>query len=147
MSGTYQHHSHDSTAPAVLVVPLNYAGDVLMLRANTALSLPGGLIAEGESAEDAVQRVLRTVTGFKAEALFKLSSPAPDDVTLYLARNLEPTRAMTDPIYQGTTERVPLADIDALIDAERLNDMITIMALFVARSAITGDSHADQEGV
>lgn len=138
MSGS---EHQNATTPNITVLPMNYAGDVLMLRDSAKLMLPVGAPAEHENGEDAARRILQAATGFKAEALFAL------DDHLFLARNLEPTRPMTDPIYQGATERVSLDDIDALFDAGRLRDSAVHDALIAARAAISGDSHADQEGV
>ncbi len=139
--------------PRVLVVPLNYAGEVLCVQERpqdgARLALPGSMVDQGDHPLRAAKRALQAETGFKAEAWFPLGmlalfeSHAQWDVHLFLARNLEPARSMAAAIYQGATARVPLDSVEAAIASGRLRDATTIAALFMARQAINGALRID----
>lgn len=137
-------------APRVLVVPVNYAGEVLFVRQATTLTLPGGAIATGESPAQAAARVLQAATGFKAEVTFALGTVTPlaqtvqGELHLFLARNLVPTRGMGDAIYQEAAERAPLDDITPLIASGRLRDASAIAALAIGERFVAGKLQVDQ---
>lgn len=132
-------------AISVLVVPMNYAGEIVFSgAAESGLTLPGGPL-DGDETPAAAARSLQAQTGFRAEVTFPLGTLtlAERPVHLYLARNLVPVRPMSDPIFNAATHRVPLDDIEAVIAAGHLQDAVTIAALFLARSFITGKYHPD----
>ena len=88
-------------APVVVIVPLDGAGSVLLVRQyrlpvrQFLLELPAGGIDPGESVEEAVQRELREETGQRAGRLERLAtfyaSPGYCDelMHLFLATELE----------------------------------------------------------
>lgn len=137
-------------APRVLVVPVNYAGEVLFVRQEKTLTLPGGAIATGENPAQAAARVLQAVTGFKAEVTFALGTITPlaqmvqGELHLFLARNLVPARGMGDAIYQDAAERAPLDGITPLIASGRLRDASVIAALAIGVRFVAGKLHGDQ---
>ncbi|RPJ01842.1 MAG: NUDIX domain-containing protein [Chloroflexi bacterium] len=134
----------------VYIVPMNYAGEVMMIRepaihsGEWVLELPGGKIDEGESPSQAANRELQEEIGYKAEVLFPLAVLNPLtrharwDLHLFLARNLMPSRMMGDEIYQIEIERVPLETFEPLIASGRLQDSSVIAALYMARQFISG---------
>ncbi len=136
--------------PGVFVVPMNYAGEVMMIRepaipsGERVLELPGGKIDEGESPSQAANRELQEEIGYKAEVLFPLGVLNPLtrharwDLHLFLGRNLMPSRMMGDEIYQIEIERVPLDTFELLIASGRLHDSSVIAALYMARQFISG---------
>ncbi len=138
--------------PGVMIVPMNYAGEVLFTFEPTipgglaarVLTLPGGVIDPGETPAQAANRELQEEIGFRAEVLFPLGVITPLvrhsqwDVSLFLARNLVPARKIGDEVYQVETQRAPFEDLETLIAAGRLRDATVIAALFLARQFIAG---------
>ena len=157
-----RHDDQPATAvpPSVLVVPLNYAGEVLFTHApaidggpaGRELALPFAWLADGDDPAQAAMRALQSATGFRAEAVFPLGALAPfgrwatGDVHLFLARNLEPAGGIGAAAFGAQTERVPFGDLETLIAAGRLRDATLIAALFIARQAIAGHIRFDDEG-
>lgn len=139
-------------APRVLVVPVNYAGEVLFVRQGTTLTLPGGALVAGEAPAQAAARVLQAATGFKAEVTFALGTLTPlaqtvqGEVHLFLARNLVPARGMGAAIYQDAAERAPLDDITPLIASGRLRDASAIAALAIGERFVAGKLLIDHAG-
>lgn len=138
------------TQPGVYIVPLNYAGEVLLIRepaiynSELVLGLPGGVIEEGESPAEAANRELQEEIGYRADVLFPLGMIQPlaryADWNIYpfLARNLVPSRRIGDEVYQIETERVPLADFETLITSGWLHDSNVIAVLYMARQFVGG---------
>ena len=136
--------------PGVCMVPMNYAGEILLIREPiihsdvVVLGLPGGAVDEGESPADAANRELQEEIGYIAEVLFPQGVFSPEvrhmrwEIHLFLARNLMPSRQIGDEIYQIEIERVPLDAFEALITAGRLRDANAITALYLARQFIGG---------
>jgi 8-oxo-dGTP pyrophosphatase MutT (NUDIX family) len=146
----YNDQPYVDVPPGVYIVPMNYAGEVLMIRepaipsGEMVLELPGGKIDEGESPAEAANRELQEETGYRAEVLFPLgvlkplSRHARWDLHLFLARNLMPSRLVGDEIYQIEIERVPLDAFESLITSGRMRDSSMIAALYIARQFISG---------
>lgn len=138
-------------APRVLVVPVNYAGEVLFVQYGATLVLPGGAIAANETPAQAAARVLKAATGFNAEVTFPLGTLASlaqvvqCALHLFLARNLVPARGTGNAIYQGATERAPLDDFAPLIASGRLRDASVITALTLGQRLVAGKLQFDQE--
>ncbi len=132
---------------SVLVVPMNYAGEIVFTVANddrapdiTTLVLPSGPIGGDKSPEVAAAHVLQTRNGLRAEVTFPLGTLrlTCSTVHLYLVRNLVPARHIGDAIYTIETKRVLFDNIEELIAAGQLRDAVVIAALFLARSFVSG---------
>lgn len=146
------------SGPGVVVVPVNYAGEVLLITAPTipggpderVLTLPGGAIDAGETPAQAAHRALAAATGFRAEVLFPLGILTPLarhvrwDLHLFLGRNLVPARAIGDAIFQIAVERVPFAQWERLLSGGRLRDSSLIAALVLAGRFVAGQLRVER---
>jgi ADP-ribose pyrophosphatase len=138
---------------AVVVVPLTDDGDVLMVRqyrtatGGTLLEVPAGKRdVDGEAPAATAARELEEEIGYRAGALHLLcefyNSPGfTDEYThLFLATELEPTSraAVSAEEAAMSIERVPLADVDALIADGSLVDAKSIIGVLTARARLQG---------
>ncbi len=133
-------------AGAVLVVPINAAGEVLLIREYACgteryeLGLPKGRIEIGEPVLDAANRELQEEAGFAARRLTQLrtltSAPAySGQVThIVLAEDLYPSRLPGD--EPEPIEVVPqrFDALDSLAFDENLTEARSIAALYLAQA-------------
>jgi ADP-ribose pyrophosphatase len=132
---------------AVAVVPV-VDGEVVLVRQFRAavgrdlLEIPAGLLdVEGEDHESAARRELEEEAGLRAvEPLELLTTYLPaagmadHEVRIYLARGTEPCDARPASVEEQhmTIERVPLADVRALVASGEIADGKTIIGLLLA---------------
>jgi ADP-ribose pyrophosphatase len=136
-------------APVVVIVPLDGAGDVLLVRQyrlpveQSLLELPAGGIDAGESVEEAVQRELREETGQRAGRLERLAafyaSPGYCDelMHLFLATELEPSPLAADSDESIEVVRMALTEALALVERQEICDAKTIIGLWAAARRIS----------
>ena len=129
----------------VVIVPINAAGNVLLVRQyrkatdDFLLEAPAGGIDPGESPDEAVQRELAEETGFRAGRIRHLgggySSPGycTEFLHLYLAEELTPAFAQPDADEDLTVVPMPLAATIELIERGDIRDVKTIAALLLAQ--------------
>lgn len=141
----------------VLIIPMNYAGEILFIRepsifsSDMMLTLPGGGIDDGETPAEAANRELQEEVGFRAGVLFPVGVLAPLgrygdwNIHLFFARNLNPSRRVGDEIYQIEIERVPFDDFERLIERSQLDDAVAIAGLYMARSFVEGKLTVDRK--
>ncbi len=138
---------------AVALVPLDEDGHVLMVRQyrkaieRDLLEIPAGTLEPGESPEACARRELAEETGYQADRLEPLlsfySSPGfcTEQLHLYLARGLRPAAVPRPEDERLTLERVPLAQVPALIsqgvicDAKSLIGLLALLAGLPTRPA------------
>ncbi len=143
---------------AVVVVPLHDDGTVVMVRQYRAaldrmlLEIPAGKRdVDGEPVESTARRELEEEVGLKADRLDKLAefynSPGFCDelAFLFLARDLTDCgrSVQGEEEEHMTVERVPLADLDAMVASGELVDGKSIIGLsltaaLLAREAVAG---------
>lgn len=129
---------------AALIVPINAAGEVLLVRepspafGDEVLVLPGGVIEEGETADETANRELREEIGMRAE-LRHLGVVAP--MAKYVRARLDVfvgTNLVDDPLpggdeaYEVVTVPTPRAEVPALIESGGITDATAIAALALA---------------
>jgi ADP-ribose pyrophosphatase len=131
-------------APAVVIVPVDAGGHVLMVRQyrlaarQELVECPAGGVEPGEAPDSAVQRELQEETGFAAEQVTKLGSffLAPgwstEEMHAYLARGLRHSRREADEDESIEVERVPLHQVTDLIKQGVIKDAKSIAALLMA---------------
>ena len=137
---------------AAVAVPITESGEVLMIEEfsvalnQRVLLLPAGGVEQGEAAVDTVNRELQEEAGFKAARwdllarLRPISKYVRCDFSVYLARDLQPSKLQGDEAYEISVEYVPLEQFEELIASGRLRDSNVIAALFLARSFLAKES-------
>lgn len=135
--------------PAVFVVPLTDADEVVMVRLHRypigrdSLEIPAGG-TDGEDALVAAQRELREESGYVASSwrelgpIHSLNGLADAPGTVFLARDLTPAGDGTGWAEEGITavELVPWAEVLRLVAAGEIHDAETLAALMHAGVAL-----------
>ncbi|MDO4432956.1 MAG: ADP compounds hydrolase NudE [Alysiella sp.] len=128
--------------PAVMVLAID-DGDLLMVREYAAgteryeLTCVKGLIDEGESPETAALRELQEEIGYGARDLTLLrtlyTSPGHmySPLTVFIARHFYPSQLEGDEPEPLELVRVPLCELDALIDHPNFGDARVLAALML----------------
>lgn len=134
---------------AVMIVPVFDDGRVLMTVEYSpafndwVLILSSGGIEAGEDPADTANRELQEETGFKAGQLDMLGRLCPfikylnQNLTIYLARDLQPSRLQGDEEYEIGLEYTTLDDFETLIASGRIQDCGVIAALYMARAFLS----------
>jgi 8-oxo-dGTP pyrophosphatase MutT (NUDIX family) len=142
-----------AASDGVMAVPLLPDGKVILIQEPTGygdgaltLLLPSGSIEPGEDPRVSVNRELQEEIGFAAARLDPLGQVQPwvkyltSSITLYLARDLTPSRLQGDEDYPIVTETVALDSFETLIASGRLRDSSVITALFLARQWVAAEA-------
>lgn len=129
---------------AVAIVALNEKDEVLMVRQfrkpveEELLEIPAGKLEHGEQPEDCAQRELMEETGFFAHSIRYLTnfytSPgfSSEKMYLYLARNLESNRKLSDEDEFIDLLTIPFEQTLEKIYAGEIRDAKTISGLLLA---------------
>jgi 8-oxo-dGTP pyrophosphatase MutT (NUDIX family) len=136
------------TGDAVMCVPVTPDGKVLFILEPNAyngeytLYLPAGKVEPDEDLAACTNRELQEEAGVKAERMEYLAVLHPwfkylnSTLTIFLARDLTPSKLEGDEGYVIETEYVPLDAFEAEIANGRLRDSSVIAALFLARQRL-----------
>ncbi|MCH7736730.1 MAG: NUDIX hydrolase [Chloroflexi bacterium] len=136
-------------SPAVCIVPLDEAGNVILVRqyrkpaGQALLEVPAGGVEEGEVSEEAVLRELQEEIGYTAGKLVHLSSfwVAPGWATefmhAYLATELTPSRLAADEDENIQVVRVPFDEALSMFQTGEIQDGKTIASLLLAQRLIS----------
>lgn len=131
---------------AVMIVPVFDDGRVLMTVEYSpafnerVLILSSGGIEAGEDPAESANRELQEETGFKAGRLDYLGRLCPfikylnQHLTIFLARDLQPSKLQGDEDYEIGLEYTALDDFERLIAEGRVKDCGVIAALYMARA-------------
>lgn len=131
---------------AVMIVPVLDDGRVLLTVEYSpafnerVLILSSGGIEAGEDPADTANRELQEETGFKAGRLDLLGKLHPfikylnQSLTIYLARDLQPSKLQGDEEFEIGLEYTTLDSFESLIAEGRVKDCCVISALYLARA-------------
>lgn len=131
--------------PAVLLVPLDEAGNILFIRqyrhatGKVILELPAGVVEEGETPENCAKREIREETGMSARLVDRLGGYymvpgySTEYLHVYLARGLQPDPLPGD--VDEFIEVVPIPAAQAYVRAQagEIQDSKTLAALLLAK--------------
>lgn len=143
-----------SASGAVLVVPVNAAGEVLLIREYAAgtddyvLALPKGRVEPGEDPLAAADRELREEVGYGARQLSALRhvSIAPGymqhQTLLVLAQELFPDRLEGDEPEPIEVVPWPLAELERLAFREDFHEARSLAALYLARERLADNTRS-----
>lgn len=140
------------TDDGVMCVPVTADGNVLFILEPNAydgefsLYLPAGKVEDGEDLAECANRELQEEAGVKANRLESLATIRPwfkyldAKLTLFLARDLMPSKLDGDEGYPIEISYLPLATFEEQIAAGRLVDASVIAALYLARKKLTSEA-------
>ncbi len=132
--------------PAVVIVPIDDSGNLLMVRqyryavGETLLEAPAGVVEDGEDPDETAQRELQEEVGRKAGDLRKLgefwATPGfcNELMHAYVARDLSHSSLAADDDENITVVAVPVAEALDMIASGEIRDAKTIAALLLARN-------------
>lgn len=131
--------------PAVVIVPIDESGNLLMVRqyryavGETLLEAPAGVVEEGEEPDETAQRELQEEVGRISGDLRKLgefwATPGfcNELMHAYVARDLSHSSLAADDDENITVVAVPVAEALDMIAAGTIRDAKTIATLLLAR--------------
>ena len=134
-----------SGTPAVMVVPITEAGELLLIREYAAgfheiqLTLVKGAAETGESLEEAANRELKEEVGYGAKSLqfIRKLNLAPGHmgftINVFLAQGLYPEQLPGDEPEPPEVVRWPMARFDELISSDDFREARAIAALCLVR--------------
>jgi ADP-ribose pyrophosphatase len=126
---------------AAAVVPLDEHGNVLLVRQYRAgagkhlLELPAGGLEPGEPPEECARRELQEEIGYIPGEMVRLggfyvaASYTTEFITIYLARDLRPSRLEGDVDEDIAIERVPFPEALHMAMANQIEDSKTLIGL------------------
>lgn len=129
---------------AVAMIPFDEYGNVILVRQHRAaadrelLELPAGGLEPGESRLDCARRELQEEIGYRPGTLIELggyyvaASYTTEYITIYVARDLTPSRLPGDAGEDITVERMPFEQALALAVANEIEDSKTLIGLMWA---------------
>ena len=106
------------------------------------LSVPAGIIEPGEDGAEAANRELQEEIGYRADRIDYVGELRMNAKYIaakhyvYLARELSESKLQGDEQWEITTVRVPLEQVDDLIESGRLVDAMVIAAVYMAKRAL-----------
>lgn len=131
---------------AVMVVPVLDDGRVILtVEYSPAFNqwvriLSSGGIEAGEDPADTANRELQEETGYRAGRLDKLATLCPfikylnQHLTIFLARDLQPSKLQGDEGYEIGLDYTTLDEFETLIANGQIQDSSVITALYMARA-------------
>lgn len=138
------HHVLDYPRPAVGVVPVNSAGEIMLVDHDRFISgergweIPSGGVDHGEEWEQAARREMVEESGctggeFTYMSYYRPSIGSSNQLfALYFARNVAQTEAIRDTNEIITARWFKVAEVRELIDQNKMPDGLSLTALLLA---------------
>lgn len=145
------HGPYVASEDGVMTVPVTADGNVLFILERNAydgefsLYLAAGKIEDGEDLAECANRELQEEAGVKAGRMEILATVRPwfkyldSKLTIFLARDLVPSKLDGDESYPIEISYLPLANFEEQIAAGRLVDCSVIAALYLARTKLASE--------
>lgn len=135
------YREHVKAGNAVIILPITEDNQVIMVQEprpaihKIILSLPAGLIDEGEKPENAARRELEEETGFLAEDIQLLRTYyssigySDEKIFIYLAKNMKKTQQHLDEDEDIQVIAIPLAELEQMVEKNEIEDASTVIAV------------------
>ena len=139
--GKKVHREHVLAGDAAIILAIDENDDVLMVQeprtpiGKIILSLPAGMIEEGEKAEDGAIRELEEETGYRAQNIKLMRYEYPsigysnERSLIFLARDLIKTQRHLDDTEDINVVKVKLSQLKQMLDTNEILDASTTIAL------------------
>jgi 8-oxo-dGTP pyrophosphatase MutT (NUDIX family) len=125
------------------VVPVTPAGNLVLIRqfrhgtASLVWEIPGGMVDDDESPEQAARRELLEETGYEAEDMAFLGAVHPNPAIqnnrchTFLARNVHPRQAQRlDGSEDIEVQEAPWSEVSRMVDQGEISHSLVLTALF-----------------
>lgn len=135
------HREHVLAGDAAIILAINENNEVLMVQeprtpiGKIILSLPAGMIEQGEKSEDGAIRELEEETGYRAKNIKLLRYEYPsigysnERSLIFLARDLEKTHRNLDDTEDIKVVKIKLDELKKMLDTNEILDASTTIAL------------------
>ena len=135
------YREHVDAGDAIVILPITDSNEVILVQetrtpiGKLVLTIPAGMIEEGEKPEEAARRELEEETGFWAEDIEFLREYhssigyTNEKLSIYLATNLKETKQNLDEDEEINVIKLPLDEVINLLNKNQFTDASTIIAL------------------
>lgn len=130
---------------AVTILPIDANGDIVLIRqyrhptGGFILELPAGTLEDDEPPEICAQREIREEIGMSAGSLqiigqfFLAPGYSTEYMHVFLAQDIQPNPLPGDKDEYITVERIPVKQVNSMVESGKIQDGKTLAAFFLAQ--------------